>query len=151
MTNLRAQRRMAADVLDVGGNRVWFDPDAQAEIADAITRDDIRELIAEGTITAKDAKTNSRGRARARASKRAYGHRRGPGTRKGRKGGRQNSKRAWIAQIRAQRRRLKELRAAEVIDRTQYRTVYNKASGGEFDDVARLEAYIQTTYNVEIS
>jgi large subunit ribosomal protein L19e len=151
MTNLRAQRRMAADVLDVGANRVWFDPDAQAEIADAITRDDIRELIAEGTITAKDAKTNSRGRARARAAKRAYGHRRGPGTRKGRKGGRQNSKRAWVAQIRAQRRRLKELRAAEVIDRTQYRAVYNKASGGEFDDVARLEAYIQTTYNVEIS
>ncbi|ELZ78340.1 50S ribosomal protein L19e [Haloferax larsenii] len=150
MTDLKAQKRMAADVLDVGKGRVWFDPDAQADIAEAITREDIRELVDEGTIRAKDAKGNSKGRARERADKRSYGHRKGAGSRKGRSGARQNTKDAWVSRIRAQRRRLKELRDEGTLDSSQYREVYNKASGGEFDSVDRLEAYIQNNYQVEI-
>ncbi|WP_416840800.1 50S ribosomal protein L19e [Haloferax sp. DFSO52] len=150
MTDLKAQKRMAADVLDVGKSRVWFDPDAQSDIAEAITREDIRELVDEGTIRAKTAKGNSKGRARERAAKRSYGHRKGAGSRKGRSGARKNKKDAWVSRIRAQRRRLKELRDDGTLDRTQYRSLYNKASGGEFDSVDRLEAYIQNNYQVEI-
>ena len=150
MSDLSAQKRLAADELDVGKSRVWFDPEAQTEIADAITREDIRELIEQGTISAKEAKGNSRGRARERAAKRAYGHRKGPGSRKGKKGGRRNSKDEWVSRIRAQRRRLKELRDDGPLDRTQYRTLYNKASGGEFDSVDRLEAFIQNNYDIEL-
>ncbi|MFA1612198.1 50S ribosomal protein L19e [Halobellus rubicundus] len=150
MTDLKSQKRMAADVLDVGKDRVWFDPDEQAEIAEAITREDIRDLVDQGTIRAKDAKGNSKGRARERAEKRAYGHRKGPGSRKGKAGGRKNSKDEWVSRIRAQRRRLKELRDDGPLNPTQYREVYNKASGGEFEDVARLEAYIRNNYDVEI-
>jgi large subunit ribosomal protein L19e len=150
MTDLKAQKRMAADVLDVGKDRVWFDPDEQSEIAEAITREDIRDLVEEGTIRAKDAKGNSKGRARERAAKRAYGHRKGPGSRKGRSGGRKNSKDEWVSRIRAQRRRLKELRDDGPLTPTEYREAYNKASGGEFDDVARLEAYLRNNYDVEI-
>ncbi|WP_336024609.1 50S ribosomal protein L19e [Halobellus salinisoli] len=150
MTDLKAQKRMAADVLDVGKSRVWFDPDEQSEIAEAITRDDIRDLVDQGLIRAKDAKGNSKGRARERAAKRAYGHRKGPGSRKGKSGGRKNSKEEWVSRIRAQRRRLKELRDDGPLNPTQYREVYNKASGGEFDDVARLEAYVRNNYDVEI-
>jgi len=150
MTDLKAQKRMAADVLDVGKDRVWFDPDEQSEIAEAITRDDIRDLVDQGTIRAKDAKGNSKGRARERAAKRAYGHRKGPGSRKGKAGGRKNSKDEWVSRIRAQRRRLKELRDDGPLTSTQYREVYNKASGGEFEDVARLEAHIRNNYDVEI-
>ncbi|WP_049985031.1 50S ribosomal protein L19e [Halobellus rufus] len=150
MTDLKAQKRMAADVLDVGKSRVWFDPDEQSEIAEAITREDIRDLVDQGLIRAKDAKGNSKGRARERAEKRAYGHRKGPGSRKGKSGGRKNSKEEWVSRIRAQRRRLKELRDDGPLDSTQYREVYNKASGGEFDDVARLEAYVRNNYDVEI-
>jgi len=150
MTDLKAQKRMAADVLDVGKDRVWFDPDEQSEIAEAITRDDIRDLVDQGTIRAKDAKGNSKGRARERAAKRAYGHRKGPGSRKGKAGGRKNSKDEWVSRIRAQRRRLKELRDDGPLNPTQYREVYNKASGGEFEDVARLEAHIRNNYDVEI-
>jgi len=150
MTDLKAQKRMAADVLDVGKDRVWFDPDEQAEIAEAITRDDIRDLVDQGTIRAKDAKGNSKGRARERAAKRAYGHRKGPGSRKGKAGGRKDSKEEWVSRIRAQRRRLRELRDDGPLSPTQYREVYNKASGGEFEDVARLEAYVRNNYDVEI-
>ena len=150
MTDLSAQKRMAADVLDVGKGRVWFDPEEQSEIAEAITREDIRDLVDQGTIRAETASSNSRGRARERAEKRAYGHRKGPGSRKGKAGGRQKSKDEWISRIRAQRRRLKELRDEGPLDSTQYRELYNKASGGEFDSVDRLEAYIRNNYDVEI-
>lgn len=150
MSDLRAQRRLAADIMDVGKDRVWFDPEQQAEIAEAITREDIRELIEMGTIQAKDAKSNSRGRARERAEKRSYGHQKGPGSRKGRAGARQNEKDEWISRIRAQRARLKELRDEGTLDRTIYRELYDKASGGEFESVDRLEAYIETNYGIEV-
>jgi len=76
----------------------------------------------------------------------------GAGTRKGKSGARQNTKDDWKARIRAQRARLKELRDEEdVLDASEYRTLYNKSSGGEFEDVARLEAYIQTQYGYEVT
>jgi len=150
MTDLKAQKRLAADVLDVGEGRVWFDPDAQSEIAEAITRDDIRDLVEQGDIQAEDAKGNSRGRARERAEKRSYGHQKGAGSRKGKAGGRKASKDEWISRIRAQRRRLKELRDDGPLDRSQYRELYNKASGGEFDSVDRLEAYIVNNYGITL-
>jgi len=47
------QRRLAAEVLECGMNRVWFDPTALDEIASAATKDDIRELIEKGLIKKK--------------------------------------------------------------------------------------------------
>ncbi|MFB6111842.1 MAG: 50S ribosomal protein L19e [Halobacteriaceae archaeon] len=150
MTDLSAQRRLAADVLDVGKNRIWFDPDEQGEIADAITREDIRELVAEGTIEAEEPSGNSRGRARERDAKRAYGHRTGPGTRKGTAGAREDEKDKWRRQIRAQRQTLRELRDDGTLSPGQYRELYNMARGGEFESVRRLHAYIEETYDVTI-
>ena len=146
MTDLKAQRRLAADILGVGKNRITFDGDAQAEIADAITRDDVRELIEDGLVTADTPKSNSRGRARKRQKKRAYGHQKGHGSRKGKAGGRQNTKDDWRSRIRAQRRELRELREAGDIDGSQYRKLYDQASGGEFDSVADLNRYIADNY-----
>jgi len=146
MTDLSAQKRLAADVMDVGKNRVWFDPAAQEEIAEAITREDVRALVRDGTIRAEGARGNARGRARERDEKRSYGHRTGPGTRKGTAGARQNSKEQWRDGIRAQRRRLRELRDEGEIDRSTYRELYDKASGGEFRSVRYLENYIETHY-----
>jgi len=146
MTDLSAQKRLAADVMDVGKNRVWFDPAAQEEIAEAITREDVRALVRDGIIRAETARGNSRGRARERDAKRAYGHRKGPGTRKGTAGARQNSKEQWTDGIRAQRRRLRELRDEGEITRTEYRELYAKAGGGEFRSVRYLENYVDNHY-----
>ena len=146
MTDLKAQRRLAADVLDVGKNRIWFDPDEQAEIAEAITREQIEELVGRGVIRSKDARGNSRGRARERNAKRAYGHRKGAGSRKGKAGGRENRKDTWIRQIRAQRRTLRELRDEGDLSRTEYRDLYNKARGGEFRSVRHMLTYIDQEY-----
>ncbi|MFB6244263.1 MAG: 50S ribosomal protein L19e [Halobaculum sp.] len=150
MTDLSAQRRLAADVLDVGEDRVWLDPEAQSELADAITREDIREQIEQGTIRATETDGNSRGRARERAATRSYGHRTGAGTRKGKAGGRQDSRDDWIERIRAQRSRLRELRDDGPLDASQYRELYDKASGGEFEDVRRLESYVEANYDVTL-
>ena len=143
MSDLSAQKRLAADVLDVGENRVWFDPESQGEILEAITREDIRELVEQGVIQSKEARGNSRGRARERDEKRAYGHRKGPGTRKGKSGARQNAKTAYAGRVRAQRRTLRELRDDGTLSPSQYRELYNKVNGGEFDSVRRLETYIE--------
>lgn len=146
MSDLSAQKRLAADVLDVGKNRVWFDPEAQGEIAEAITRADVRDLVDEGTIAADEKNGNSRGRARERDEKRSYGHRKGPGSRKGKQGARQNDKAAYADRIRAQRQTLKELREEGELTPSQYRELYNMANGGEFDSVRRLKNYIAEHY-----
>jgi large subunit ribosomal protein L19e len=146
MTDLSAQRRLAADVLDVGKNRVWFDPDEQGEIAEAITREDVRELVAEGLIDAKEASGNSRGRARGRDAKRAYGHQKGTGSRKGTAGARENEKDSWTKDIRAQRRKLRELRDDGELSPGEYRDLYNKARGGEFRSVQYMMNFIENEY-----
>jgi len=149
MTDLSAQKRLAADVLDVGKNRVWFNPDRQGDIADAITREDVRELVDEGAIQPKDKQGNSRGRARERQQKRAYGHQKGAGSRKGKAGARQDPKEEWQSRIRAQRTKLRELRDDGTLSNSQYRDLYDKAGGGEFDSVADLERYIEANHGDE--
>lgn len=144
MANLKNQRRMASQILDCGSDRVWIDPAKTEEIAEAITREDVRNLIAEGAIKAKKVKGVSRGRARLVAEKRKYGHRKGPGSRKGAKGARTPSKELWMKKIRALRKRLKEMRADETLDKKTYCKLYRKAKGGEFRNVAHLEAQIKT-------
>ena len=96
VTNLTKQRRLAADILKVGVERVWIDPEAAEEVSSAITREDIRKLIEEGIIKRKQKKGVSRGRARERARKRKLGRRRGHGSRKGTKYARLPRKRQWI-------------------------------------------------------
>jgi large subunit ribosomal protein L19e len=149
MTDLTAQRRLAADVLDVGKNRVKLDPDRQGDIAEAITRDDVRELVDEGAIRVEPKGGNSRGRARERAKKRAYGHQKGQGSRKGKAGGRQNETEEWRSRIRAQRRRLRLYRDRGELEPTDYRQLYRMAGGGEFDSVADLERYVNENYDID--
>lgn len=150
MSDLTAQRRLAADVLDVGENRVWFDPSAQGDIASAITREEIRELVEDGTIQAKPKGGNSRGRARKRDAKRAYGHLKGPGNRKGRANARHKSRDNWMDTVRAQRRELRALRDDGVLTPSEYREVYDKARGGEFESVRYMFNYIENNYDVDI-
>jgi large subunit ribosomal protein L19e len=142
MTDLSAQKRLAADVLDVGKNKLWFDPERQGDIAEAITRADIRELVDDGVIRAEEPQGNSRGAARERQKKQAYGHQKGAGTRKGKAGARESDKESWQSRIRAQRTHLKELRDEGDLDSSEYRDLYNKAGGGEFDSVADLDRFI---------
>ncbi len=145
MPDFSTQKRLAASVLAVGESRIWINPDPEVagEIADAITREDIRSQIEAGNIKAKPKKGNSRARYRVRAAKRAYGHQKGQGRRKGAKGSRSPRKVVWMTKIRALRSNLKELREEGEIDRHTYRMLYRKAKGGEYRSTAHLNAYIK--------
>ncbi len=144
MVNLTKQRKIAAKVLHVGMGRVWIDPEATGDVAEAITRDDIRGLIEDGVIQKIQKRGVSSGRSRVIMRQKAMGRRKGHGSRKGARGARSGKKARWMTKIRALRRRLKELRAGEALDKTAYRMLYNKASGGEFRNVAHLNDYIAT-------
>jgi len=142
MTDIANQRRLAASLLGCGINRVWFDAERIGDIQNAISREDIRGLIGEGVIRARQVQGNSRGRARALMAKRSYGHCKGPGRRKGAAGARNPSKREWVQKIRAIRKTLAELRESGEIEPHLYRTLYRKAAGGQFRNVAHLKAQI---------
>jgi large subunit ribosomal protein L19e len=143
MSDLRNQRRIAASVLKCGLHRVTFDPERLGDIENAISREEIRGLVDEGVIVAKQKKGVSRGRARAKIAKRSYGHCKGAGRRKGAAGARDPSKRQWIRKIRAIRRELRELRDSGTIEPRMYRIMYRKAAGGQFRSVAHMKAQLE--------
>ena len=143
MTNLSAQRKLAAKILDCGENRVWIDPEKAADVQNAMSREDIRKLIDEGAISTHQKKGISRGRVRVRVAKRSYGHGKGQGRRSGAKGARTPSKEAWIKKIRAQRKELRAQRDAGTITPTEYRHLYRRAAGGQFRNVAHMKTQIE--------
>jgi large subunit ribosomal protein L19e len=140
--NIRSQRRLAAAVLDCGVHRVWVDPEKVDEVSLAITREEIRKLIHEEAIKALPENSQSRGRARLLAEKKKQGKRIGPGTKKGAKFSVISRKTRWMNKIRAQRRKLRDMRDKRIITVNTYRSLYKKAKGGEFRSVAELERYI---------
>ena len=76
------------------------------DVADAITRDDIRSLMTANTITIKSFKGTSRGRAK---TKKIQKSKRGAtqGSKKGRKGAREGKKTVYVNKVRALRYILK--------------------------------------------
>lgn len=127
--NLNLQRRLASKLLNCGQNRVWIDPDKLSDVEEAITREDVRNLINSGVIIAKRKKGISRV-----IEKR----RRGPGSIKGGK----KSKKAWLSKIRPLRKMLKKLRK-EGLSRDVYRRLYYLSKGAFFRDRSHLKLYLE--------
>jgi len=142
--DLKNQKRMAAELLGCGLGRVWIDPNRIEDVADAITRADIRTAIDSGTIKAHPKKGISKARTRYAHSQRSKGRRRGPGSRKGAAGARQPRKRRWIQTIRPIREELRNLRDEEKIDRSVYREFYLKAKGGMFKSRNHLISHLRS-------
>ena len=142
--DLKNQKRMAAEILKCGHTRVWIDPNRIEDVADAITRADIRTAIESGTIRAKPQKGISRGRARYMAAQKAKGRRRGQGSRKGAQGARTPRKRRWIQTIRPIRVELAKLRDEGKITKKVYREFYMKAKGGMFKSRNNLIMHLKT-------
>jgi len=141
--NLKPQKRMAADILKCGENRIYFDPYLIEDISLAITREDIRNLIKQGAIQKKYKQGISNYRKNLRHERKKKGRARGLGKRKGTKYARTPKKRAWIRRIRPIRRELKKLRDRKLITPANYRKLYKNAKGGMFNSVAQLNRYIK--------
>jgi large subunit ribosomal protein L19e len=138
--NLKSQRRLAAEILKVGQNRVWIDPEKIDDVEIAITREEIKKLIHEKAIQAIPKRGVSRLRARILHEKKKKGLRKGPGTRAKPK---VSSKEIWMKKIRALRRRLHELKEKRIITNSTYRQFYRMAGSGSFDSIAELERRIK--------
>ncbi len=134
---------MAAEILKVGENRVWIDPDRADDVELAISREEIRRLIGDRAIKKTPIQGISRARARRIHEKKVAGKRRGQGSRKGTKGARTPSKEAWMKRVRAQRKRLRGLRDTHAFNETVYRQLYIMSKSGSFRSVADLDRYME--------
>ena len=141
--NLKTQRRIAADLLKTGINRVKFDPEMLTEIKEAITKSDIRSLIKKGAIKAEAYQSQSRFRARKRLEQKRKGRRKGHGSRKGKKTARLPAKRIWIEKIRLQRKFLRLLKNKNLIITKDYRNLMLKAKGGFFRSKRHIKLFIE--------
>jgi len=143
MMDLRMQRRLAAQLLKCGENRVYMNPEEIEEISKAVTRRDVENLIRQGLIKARKKRGNSRGRIRKRMMQKAKGRRKGHGSRKGKATARLPRKRRWIQTIRTIRAYLRELKEKGLIDRSTYRRYYMRAKGGQFKSKAHLKLHME--------
>lgn len=138
MQDLSNQRRLAAALLKCGLGRVWIDPASQEELADAVTRADVRSAIKAGVIRRLPVQGTSRARARRHAAEVAKGRHGGPGSRRGTPSSRVPRKDRWVRRIRAQRDLLRSLREKKSISPAVYRQFYRRAKGGMFRSRAHL-------------
>jgi large subunit ribosomal protein L19e len=143
MTKLSSQRRLAAQILKVGQNRVWINPERMDDVEAAITREEVKKLIHEKVITSLPEKGVSRARAKTIREKKRKGRRKGSGSKTGAGHAKISKKEAWMSRIRSLRKRLRELKASRVITEATYRKLYMIAGSGRFESVADLERYLK--------
>lgn len=138
--NLKMAKKLASKVLKVGKNKVRINPEDIEDVSQAMTREDMRVLIAHNAITKRPETGVSRGRARAVHQKKKSGQRRGLGSRKGTKGARVGKKSAWIKKVRAQRKELIAMKE-NGIGVEPHREIYRKIKGGFFRSRQHIRQY----------
>jgi len=139
--NLKAKKLLVSRIVGVGVNRVRFDTEHLDDVADAITRDDIRSLITANTISIKSFKGTSRGRAKTKKiqkSKRGAGQ----GSKKGRKGAREGKKAVYVKKVRSLRYILKIAKDRKEIDNNIFKSIYKKIGGNTIRNRAHLRTVI---------
>ena len=142
VVNLRAKKRLVSRIVGVGVHRVKFDSDHLEDIADAITRDNIRSLITANTIKIKPIIGTSRGRAQyKKIQKRKRGTKQG--SKKGTKGARIARKKLHINKVRALRYRLKVAKDRKEITNNEFWTLYKMIGGNTIRNSAHLRSLIE--------
>ncbi len=142
VVNLKAKKRLAARVIGVGVHRIKFDTDHLDDIADAITRGNIRSLVTANTIRVKSFTGTSKGRAHV---KKAQRNKRGTtqGSKKGRKGARVGKKEVYVAHVRALRRLLKIAKDRKDLTNPEFWLLYKKVGGNTVRNKAHLRALME--------
>ncbi|MEK6939864.1 MAG: 50S ribosomal protein L19e [Nanoarchaeota archaeon] len=143
------KKKLAAKILNVSPKKVVFATDSLDDIQKAITRSDMRGLIAVGKISKAKVNQHSRGGARKIAEQKSKGRQRGKGSRKGSKHSIVTRKEKWIDRIRAQRDLLKELRDKNLLSTNNYRMLYTKSKGGYFRNRRHIKLYLKEHHLIE--
>jgi large subunit ribosomal protein L19e len=142
--NLKKKRELVARILGIGANRVRFEPDKLDDIADSITREDLRSLVKRGTIWTTKVKGTSRGRAKTKQAIRKKSGL-GPGSKKGKKTARMGKKSAYVTKVRSMRYHLKVMKDRNEINRQTYWLIYKKVDGGQVRSVSHLRDIVKQT------
>ena len=142
VVNLNAKKRLASRVTGVGVHRIKFDTDHLDDIADAITRENIRSLITANTIKIRSFTGTSRGRAQTKKNQR---NKRGTtqGSKQGRKGARVGKKEVYVAKVRALRRLLKIAKDRKDLTNPEFWTLYKKVGGNTVRNKAHLRTLME--------
>ena len=143
--DLRKAKELAARLMKVGVTKIYIDPTNIKKVDEAMTKDDIRGLIAERIVKKRQDNYQSKGKARILAEKKKKGRKRGTGKRKGTKKTRNEKKHTWIVKVRAQRRTLKEIkeRNPNAVKEKGYSNIYRKIKGNYFKGKKYLQEYVE--------
>merc|ERR1712222_226407 len=128
----KLQKRLAADVLKCGRNKIWLDPNEINEISLANSRRNVAKLHRDGLIIKKPAVVHSRARVTLRNEAKRKGRHTGTGKRRGTANARLPVKVLWMSRQRVLRRLLKKMRDAKKIDKHIYHSLYMLAKGNQF-------------------
>lgn len=124
-------RRLAADLLNCGRNRIRINPNSIKEVEGALTRIDVKGLIDKGIIT----KIKILGRASKKKTKR-----RGKGSKKGIL---QNKKEVWMTKVRSQRKLLRELVSSGAVKQNDKQSIYGKIKSGILRNKKAMVQYLK--------
>ena len=136
-------RRISSGILGVGESRIRFRPEDAQKVSEALTREDVRGLIKDGSIYAIQPRGVSRIRGREKQEQAKKGRRGGKGSKKGTHAARQHPKTHWIAKVRSQRRYLRNLIDAKKFTEGSSRKIYLMIKGNAFKGVKVLETYLK--------
>ncbi len=138
---IETARRIASDVLKVGENKIRFKASEVSKAAEALTRDDVRSLIATGAIYSLPKMGVSRARGRKKHVQKTLGRRRGLGSRKGTKYSKVSRKDEWMQKVRAQRKYLASV--ASKLANADRRKVYLMIKGRAFKGKGAVAVYLK--------
>ncbi|HKR73362.1 MAG TPA: 50S ribosomal protein L19e [Candidatus Nitrosocosmicus sp.] len=142
VVNIHKKRELASRILGVGVNRIRFEPDKLDDVADSITRENIRALINSGSIWTATVRGTSRGRTRSKLESRKK-HGTGPGSKKGKKTARVGKKEVYVIKVRSMRRHLKILKERKDITNEQFWALYKKVNGAQVRSLSHLRELVK--------
>jgi large subunit ribosomal protein L19e len=142
VVNIAKKRELVARILGVGANRVRFEPDRLEDVADSITRENIRSLVKSGAIWTVQPVGTSRGRAIEKRSVWKV-HGKGPGSKKGKRTARVGKKEVYVVRTRSMRYHLKVLKDRKEIPNEIYWHLYKQVNGGHVRSLAHLRELVK--------
>ncbi len=129
MKTLALQKRIAASILKIGQNRVWFDPFRINDIREAITKEDIRVLIKEKAIKRKPVIGVKRRAGKIRQKRKRKGRGRGPGRKRKIV---KKRKKEYIIKIKNLRKYIQTLKQENIISTKESRKLMRLSKAGMF-------------------
>ncbi|MFH1249364.1 MAG: 50S ribosomal protein L19e [archaeon] len=129
---LDKKRRLASRMLDVGYDRIWFNPERLTDIKEAITKQDLKDLIAQKIIKIKEISGTKK------KKKRKTRRRDGSFSKKV-----SRAKEMYVNKIRKLRKYLKGLKMENKLTSEQHKKMRRYAKSGVFRDMKHMKEYIK--------